>query len=220
MKVVATRRHEELEKLLGEAGHDVIVAAVIETRPPEDGGAALRAALDRLETYDWLVVTSANGARAVASAELSEVKVAAVGAQTAAALPVEADLVPNLYEAAALVDIFPAGPGRVLAALAADHRPTLPEGLRAAGWEVDVVAAYRTVQIRPDPAAVEQAATADAITFLSPSAVRGWVVAIDVLPGTVVCIGPVTAAAAHEAGLVVDAVADPHTVEALVGLLS
>ena len=57
------------------------------------------------------------------------------------------------------------------------------------------------------------------MTFTSASTVRGFVHALGGVRGDprVVCIGPVTAAAARRAGLRPAAVARPHTIEGLVG---
>jgi uroporphyrinogen-III synthase len=172
------------------------------------------------------VVTSPNGAQRLLDAvpdarAFGSAKVAAIGPGTAAALAagrIVADLVPEQFVAEGLLDALPDGPGRVLLARAAVARDVLPDGLRARGWEVDVVEAYRTV-----PAAVtdEQRAAvrgADLITFTSSSTVDHSLAAFgaDGLPPVVACIGPITAATARDAGLAVDVEASVHTVEGLV----
>ncbi|HWW54112.1 MAG TPA: uroporphyrinogen-III synthase, partial [Acidimicrobiales bacterium] len=153
-------------------------------------------------------------------------KVAAVGPGTAEALArsgVVADLVPEEAVAESLVSAMGAGPGRVLLPRAAAGRPSLPDGLRAAGWDVDVVEAYRTVAAQVPEAALEAVARADAITFTSSSTVTNFVAAIgdrlEYIPPVVVCIGPVTARTAADAGLVVSAVAAEHTLDGLVAAL-
>jgi uroporphyrinogen-III synthase len=99
------------------------------------------------------------------------------------------------------------------------------DGLGAKGWTINVVTAYRTRTAEPSPAALAEAGKADAITFTSSSTVTNFlqVAGLDAVPPVVVCIGPVTAASAREAGLSVDVVAEEHTidglVEALVGAL-
>ena len=118
------------------------------------------ASADGIHGYDWLVLTSANGARRFLAdlrdaRDLGGVEVAAIGPGTAEALlrgNVRADLVPDRFVAEALLDAFPAAPadrqGRVLLARAAVARDVLPDGLRARGWTVDVVDAYKTVAAR------------------------------------------------------------------------
>jgi uroporphyrinogen-III synthase len=138
---------------------------------------------------------------------------------------VAADLIPEEAVGEALVDAFPFPPddrpGRVLVAQAADARPVVVDGLRAAGWGVEVVEAYRTVRAAPHPHVLAAAGAADAITFTASSTVRAYLDAAgaDAVPPVVVCIGPVTAATARDAGLAVAAVADPHTVDGLLAAL-
>jgi uroporphyrinogen-III synthase len=117
--------------------------------------------------------------------------------------------------------VFPPGPGRVLLPQAAGARPVLADGLRAVGWTVAPVTAYVTVPAPLAPEEIEQARTADAITFTSGSTVTGFVAAAGVagVPSVVVCIGPVTAAAALAAGIEVTAVAGEHTIDGLVATL-
>jgi uroporphyrinogen III methyltransferase / synthase len=62
--------------------------------------------------------------------------------------------------------------GRALIATASDARDVLPRALRARGAEVDVLALYETVAEPPSQRALEQARTADYITFTSASSVR------------------------------------------------
>jgi uroporphyrinogen III methyltransferase/synthase len=185
-------------------------------------------------SYDWLVLTSVNGvdrffSELPDSRALGAVRVAAIGRGTADALRryrVVADLVPEEFVAESLLDAMPAGPpdrtGRVLLARAAVARDVLPEGLRARGWEVDVIEAYRTVPAVPDPADLAAAAGADAITFTSSSTVTHYLdlAGTDRVPPTVVCIGPVTAETARSHGLEVSAVADEHTIDGLVDALT
>jgi uroporphyrinogen III methyltransferase/synthase len=235
-RVVVTRARQqagELVERLRALGAETVELPVVAVAEPADGGAAVRAAAARLRDYDWVAFTSANGAERFC-ADLADARafgaaqVAAVGPATAAALAafgVRADLVLDAGEAVAesLVAAFPAGPGRVLLPQAAGARPVLAEGLRAKGWEVDTVEAYRTVAAGPPPPEVLAAArAADAVTFTSSSTVRH---ALDVLglehvPPVVACIGPVTAATAREHGLEVAVVAADHTAAGLARALA
>jgi uroporphyrinogen III methyltransferase/synthase len=233
--VVVTRPEGQasvLAEQLRGAGADAVILPVIEIEDPADGGAALSAALDDVGGYDWVVVTSANGASRVLAGlpdarALGGVSVAAIGPGTAAALAdgnIRADLVPERFVAEGLLEAFPAPPdggGRVLLARAAVARDTLPEGLRAEGWDVDVVEAYRTVPATPDAAALDAAAAADIVTFTSSSTVTRFleVAGPDRVPPLVACIGPVTSATARDAGLTVDVEATDHTVPGLVAAL-
>ena len=82
------RRSGTLGARLAAAGARVEHVPLIAIGPPADGGSALHAALGDLAEFDWLVVTSANGAAAVgdAVAGAPDVRLAAVGPATAAAL--------------------------------------------------------------------------------------------------------------------------------------
>src|SRR5215213_380573 len=175
-RVVVTRAREQAGPLvegLRRLGAVPVEVPVVEVADPSDGGGALGDAAARLATFDWVVLTSANGVdRLLAhlrdSRAFGPCRAAAVGPATAAALArwhVAADLVPDEAVGEALVDAFPRAPGRVLVAQAAGARPVVAEGLRAAGWEVVVVEAYRTVPAVPDPDVLLVAKAADAITF-------------------------------------------------------
>jgi uroporphyrinogen III methyltransferase/synthase len=231
-RVVVTRSRTQASSLvaqLADLGADVIEVPTIEIADAADGGAALRDVVVRVGSYDWVVFTSTNAverfcahlrdARAFGMA-----RVAAVGAATAEALAarnVVADLVPARFVAEALVDAFPEGDGSVLLPQAADARPVLAEGLRAKGWRVDVVEAYRTVAGRPSEASLRAAADADAITFTASSTVTGYlaVAGVDAIPPVVASIGPITTRTATEHGIAVTVEADPSTVDGLVEAL-
>jgi uroporphyrinogen-III synthase len=230
-RVVIARAAEQagrLRQLLEAEGAEVVEVPTIAVADPPDGGEALHSAL--LDVWDWVVVTSANGAeRAVTAAggraAALAVRWAVVGPGTAEALQahgIHAALVPARFVAEGLVEAFPAPPleppGRVLVAQAEAARPVLAEGLRAKGWEVVTVVAYRTVPVDVPPDRLAAARAADAIAFTSGSTVDGYVAAagLEAVPPVVVAIGPVTAAAAARHGLAVAAVADPHSLEGLV----
>ena len=215
-RVIVTRAREQALPLvtrLRGLGADVVEAPVIAIAD----GEALDSVAARLHEYDWVVFTSVNAvdrllacvrdARAFGGAS-----VAAIGSATADALAARnlvADLVPERFVADALVEAFPAGDGTVLLPQAGDARSVLADGLRAKGWSVDAVVAYRTVPVTPP--AVE----ADAITFTSSSTVTNWVASGVPVPPVVVTIGPVSTATAEERGLTVAAEADPSTVDGL-----
>jgi uroporphyrinogen III methyltransferase/synthase len=231
-RVVVTRARDQAGPLvegLRRRGAAPVEVPVVEIADPADGGAALAAAADRLATFDWVVLTSANGVDRLLghlrdSRAFGTCRIAAIGPATAASLGrwhVVADLVPDEAVGEALVDAFPRGPGRVLLAQAAGARPVVADGLRAAGWEVEEVEAYRTVPARLDRGLIAAAAGADAITFTASSTVQAYLDAAGpgAVPPVVVCIGPVTAATARDAGLPVTAVADPHTVDGLLAAL-
>jgi len=235
-RVVVTRARDQASSLVArlcELGAEAIEVPAIEVHDAADGGAALAASAARVGSYDWVVLTSANGATRLLGAvhdarDLGGVLVAAIGPGTADVLRagnVVADLIPERFVAEGLLDVFPAPPdtgGRVLIARAAVARDVLPDGLRAAGWTVDVVDAYRTVAAELTPAQLDAASGADLVTFTSSSTVDRFVdaVGVDRVPPLVASIGPVTSASATAHGLTVDIEATEHTVPGLVAAIA
>ncbi|MEI7622047.1 MAG: uroporphyrinogen-III C-methyltransferase [Actinomycetes bacterium] len=232
-RVIVTRpRHQSsmLADRLHDEGAEAIIVPTIEIVDPVDEGAALSAAIEHLPSYDWVVLTSANGAARFCEQlrdgrDVAGVKLAAIGPGTAEALAennLVADLVPERFIAESLLEAFPlphgSEKGRVLLARAAVARDVLPDGLRAMGWHVDVVDAYRTIPVQPSDDERERVRGADIITFTSSSTVENWIASfgIDTIPEHVACIGPITADTARRAGLRVDVIADVHTIDGLI----
>lgn len=235
-RVIVTRSSEqasELASLLEAEGAVPVLLDTIGIRPPADGGAALAAAGAVAAEYDWIVFTSPNAAaRTVPHLVGAIPQVAAIGPGTAAVLAelgVPVDLVARRHVAEGVLAEFPApapapasgAVGRVLLPQAAGARAVVAEGLRAIGYEVDVVEAYRTETSTPDPEQLIAAGGADAVTFTSSSTVRGFldVAGVELLPPVVACIGPVTSATVAELGLHVDVVAEDHSLPGLVAAL-
>ncbi len=161
-----------------------------------------------LDGYDWLVLTSATGARELKRRMRGRARrVAAIGPATAAAWG-GADLVPRVSTQEGLLAELPRPAGRVLFAGAEGARPLLAAELGA-----DVVALYRTRAV----VAVEPL-VGDLAVVASPSAARALADANPAL--RVVSIGPETTAAAVAAGLRVAAEAAAPTVEGLVAAVA
>jgi len=241
-RVVVTRPRPQnagLRDRLTQAGAKVIELPVIAIADPPDAGDALRAAAAGASSFDWIVFTSANAVhRFVAllrdGRSLGDARLAAVGEATASALGAHrlvADLVPGEATAETLVTAMGGPPrdggrpGRVLFPRATEARDVVGPGLRAKGWEVTEVDAYQTVAAGApegvDDAALDAASKADVLTFASPSAVKRFreLSGDRPVPPVVVCVGPVTAAAAQEEGFCVDVVADDHSAEGIVAAL-
>lgn len=203
---------------------------------------ALDTALQRLEQFDWLVLTSANTVRAVAQrlsvldrrAPLT-LPVAAVGPTTAQLaqrlLGSRPALVPDEYVAEALAGaLHPAAGARILLPQADIARDTLAASLTSGGADVTVVSAYRTgigsggVQL----ASLLARAQVDAITFTSSSTVHNCVRRLVGEGGTaqqlsglcIATIGPATRQTVYGYGLDVTIMPDEHTLDALVAALS
>jgi uroporphyrinogen III methyltransferase/synthase len=237
--VVVTRARAQasgLARALRLLGAEVIELPAIRIEPRAEA-ADVRRAVAEIDSYSLLCLTSPNGVRILFEAlraagrdarALAGVTVAAIGPGTAAALAehgIEADVVPERFVAEALLKAL-AGTEvegrRVLVARAAEARDVLPAGLRERGADVDDVALYETVREEPAPEAIKAAGEADYVTFTSSSTVRNL---IEALGGRfpkgarVISIGPVTSAAAREAGLTVDAEAERHDIDGLIEAL-
>lgn len=241
--VIVTRSRAQAAELvdgLSALGADVLTFPTIRTIAPESWEEADRAAA-RLDTYDWVVFTSANAVRAflerldslgVDPAALKTAGLAAVGPSTAARLiarGLEPDLVPDNHVAEGLLEAMLArgvGEGsRVLLPRALEAREVLPETLRERGAVVDVVPVYRTVLGEGDPRvlALLCSGAIDAITFTSSSTavnfseLAGEAARDAVRAGALVAsIGPVTSGTLRSLGFGVDVEAEPSTVGGLV----
>jgi len=233
--IVVTRPAEQAIPLVRELerrGARVLVAATIRLAPARS--AALTAALKELaaERFEWITLTSAATVdvlrERLATPRDVRAKVAVIGDGTGAAFRRwsrrEPELQPTTFTTAALARAFPRGSGRVLCARADIAPAGLEDALARKGWEPVRVDAYRTVFVTSLPRETRDAlrrGEVDAVTFTSASTVRGFVHALGTVRGNpkVVCIGPVTAAAARDAGLRPAAVARPHTLDGLVQAL-
>jgi uroporphyrinogen III methyltransferase / synthase len=238
-RVVVTRARAQASSLaaaLRALGAEVVELPAIRIEPglddPEVG-----AAVAAIGEYSLVCVTSANGARllfeALGSAgldarALAGATVAAIGPGTAkelAAHGIAADVVPERSVAEALVEALKETEvegRRVLVVRPAAARDVLPDALRERGAEVDAVALYETVREQPEPAAIEAARGADYVTFTSASTVRNLSEALGgELPdgARVVSIGPITSAAAREAGIQVAVEASRHDIDGLIEAL-
>jgi uroporphyrinogen III methyltransferase/synthase len=222
-RIVVTRARAQASGLvarLRDLGAEVDECAVIRIEPLP--GPPIDAAL-----YGLVCVTSPNAPRLLLercggdARALAGATVAAIGPGTAAALRetgIVADVVAERSLAEGLLEALPPDLHgvRALVARAEEARDTLPDGLRAAGAEVDVVPLYRTLAALPR--LPDRMLSADAVAFTSSSTVRRFA---DALPGRDlsavrgVSIGPVTSATARELGVGVVAEASRHDLDGL-----
>lgn len=235
--IAVTRARAQASTLvarLSELGADVVECPVIRT---EDADAdELGAAVARLDTYDLITLTSANGATRLLDAmhaanldarSLAGIDIAVVGRATAdacRAAGIEPDVQAPSGTVTALgllssLDERGLVQGRrvlVVRAEVADER--FVDGLRELAAAVDVVHAYRTVVEDTDEPTAARARTADLVTFSSASTVEHFArIAPPAGPRPpAVVIGPVTAEAARSHGFSVVAEADSPGVDGLV----
>jgi uroporphyrinogen III methyltransferase/synthase len=243
-RLLVTRPPRQAGRLVAQfeaLGADVALVPAIAVEPPQDPE-PLDRALRTLERYDWLLLTSQNAVRFLAGrlAELglseglgrAGLKVGSVGPATSGAFRasfpnLDVDLEPaKEFRASALaarlIERLPSaelGRARFLIPTSDRARPGLGAALRAAGAEVDVVVAYRTLPAEGLAGRLRAALEGlDLAVFASPSAVEAFVAAIpEAAPGLpVALIGPVTAEAARAAGMQVRVVARPSTDAGLV----
>lgn len=191
MRVAVTR--DDVAARVEALGHDAVLCELIRIEPLGD---------DPIDAsgYDWLVVTSANGADELARRGVTAAKIAAIGPATAAALRghgLQVDLVARVHTQEGLRDELS---GRLLLAAA--------EGARRDVLDADFVPLYRTIE-QP------QHVAADVVLLMSGSAARALRSRVPV-----VAIGPQTAAEARAAGLEVIAIAREQTVDGLLDALA
>ncbi len=121
--------------------------------------AQLQAWVDRAGEFDWLIFTSAAGVEAFArrrTSPLPQLHIAVVGPATAQALLEHLgrapELMPERYSGEALADALaqsaPSG-AKMLVCAAQDARPALVLKLRTAGFHVQKIDAYTTVEAPP-----------------------------------------------------------------------
>ncbi len=191
MRVVGTR--DDVAARVEALGHEAVLCELIRTEPLGDEP------IDA-SGYDWLVVTSANGAHELGRRGVSANRIAAIGPATAAALRghgLQVDLVPATHTQEGLRAELS---GRMLLAAA--------EGARRDVLDADFIALYRTVELPQEP-------DGDIALLMSGSAARALRTRLPV-----VAIGPQTAAEARRVGLEVVAVAAEATVDGLLDALA
>jgi uroporphyrinogen III methyltransferase/synthase len=212
-KVLVTRSRQQasvLSRLLAEEGAEVVELATIKIEPSEDLS-PLDRALQQLSSYQWAVFT-----------------IGPATAQALASYGINADLVPQVYLAEAVVEAMRPHlkkGGVVLLPRSAEGREALAEGLTKAGARVECLPLYRPgLPKAGERETRELVARVDAVTFTSSSTVRNLIGLLGGDKGplegkTIVCIGPVTAQAARELGLDVQVTAKRYDIQGLVEAL-
>jgi uroporphyrinogen-III synthase/uroporphyrinogen III methyltransferase/synthase len=240
-RVLVTRAAHQAGKLsegLRALGVEPVEVPVIEIRPPEDLR-PLDQALRTLDSYDWLILTSANTVRALAEraaalgvsfAATAQLNVAAVGEATAAAARkagFAVALVPESYVAESLTEslaLHTRGK-KVLLARSAVARDVIPHALRAAGATVDVVDAYRNVMPESAPALLREAlqkgiaaaalTSSSSVTHLADAA-RQAGIEFPFAGVAAISIGPITSQTLRDLGWQPAAEASPSDVPGLI----
>ena len=238
-RIVVTRAAAEtavFAKRLRQLGAEAIEFPTIETEAP-DSYLQLDAAIGRIQTFDWIVFTSATGVEAfierlrilgVDIRAAAGARIAAIGPATAAWLrhySLNVAVVPSEYRAEALIEALgkqAVEGARILIPRAQVAREILPQLLGENGAkEVVVAPAYKTVI--PHHADIERmrqlirTGAIDLVTFTSSSTVANFqtMLGIQITGLKAAVIGPITAHTARTSGF--DVVASPtsYTVDSL-----
>jgi len=219
-KIVVTRTRAQASKLtqkLSALGAAVIEFPTIEIKPMEDLS-LLEGALNRLNEYNWLFLTSQNAVNilfetlfglGLDARALGNVKIAVIGPATGDELKkygIHPDVIPREYVAESLLeavkDLDLSGE-KVLLPCAEEARPTLTEGLQKLGAQVDRIHTYQTVTPENiDQKMIEKIQKADMVTFTSSSTAANFFALQPKTDAVCASIGPVTSktvrACSHE----------------------
>ncbi len=242
-RIVVTRARaqaSDLVQALSGLGARCLEYPTIRIVAPDDF-APLDTAIERLDTYDWLVFTSVNGVaffferlfhKGKDVRALGHIKTAVIGPATRKRLlefGLKSDLVPESYRAESVVAAFSREPlqgAAVLLPRAGKARPVLPEALKKRGAIVDEVVAYRTEAVTDGAESLLQLLEekrVDLITFTSSSTVKHFKALLPdhrfpaLMEGIrVASIGPITSDTARRLGFTVHITAETFTVPGLV----
>lgn len=230
---------EKIEHLGGEPWE----FPTIEITDPDDYG-PLDRAIDGIEQFDWLILTSVNGVQYFFDRmrfnrkdirALQGIKICAIGPKTREEIEkygVFCEFMPEEFVAEAIIaglkDYDMAGK-KVLLPRADIARKVLPDTLRNMGADVTEATAYITVSGTGNTELLKEMLAEKRIhilTFTSSSTVKNFVKKIDqpnlpeLLKGTVIaCIGPITANTARELGLKVDVEATEYTIDGMIAAI-
>jgi uroporphyrinogen-III synthase len=196
--LVGRARHQagSLSTSLRGLGASVIEIPFIEIRKPQSF-APMDQALKNLKTYDWLILTSANGVEAMwdrlrklritgrhLKSHFKHLEIAAIGPATKKAIVkhgFKVQMVPEEYVAESVVKGLrdKVNGKRILLVRAKVARDVIPDSLRDAGATVDVVEAYETVVPSKSKARLREVfrnkeRRPHVVTFTSSSTVRNF----------------------------------------------
>ena len=234
-KILVTRTRQQASKLtkqLENLGAEVFEFPTIKISPPSDNFESLDAAIKNLQTFDWIIFTSANGVEKffarlkffkLDARIFFNAKVAAIGSATAEKLSdcgIIADLIPAEFRAEGLLaELQDKVAGKkILLARAEVARDILPRELENFGASVTVAKVYKTEPTDADFSSIADKKI-DLVTFTSSSTVENFIQAVgaDFLREVkTAAIGTVTAETLKNFGVTADIVAEKFTIAGLV----
>lgn len=242
VSVVVTRPKERAGTLSGklrELGAEVMEYPCIETTALTPNP-SLELALQQLDSYEWVVLSSPVGvevfwnalrAKGKDARHLSQLKFAVVGPSTSKALEscgIVADLMPKQYSSEGLgeelANLEKEITGKVLILTPQEHPSSLGDILNKHGISLEEVAIYTTHYENPQSQRLKEQLISQEIwvTFTSASTVKGFVSSVGVetdfsnVKG--LCIGQQTAHEAEKWGISTD-IAEKSTMESMVDCL-
>lgn len=226
----------ELVEKIVRLGGEPLIMPMIKVGPVDaDKATEIHAVLNRLSEFRWLIFTSVNGvteffrhlrAANLDSRALHRAKIAAIGTSTATRLEaygVRADLVPDEFRAETLGEELAsqAAGQSVLWLRASRGRDVLPSLLEKAGVHLEQLVVYENTDVESLSVDVVARVTSGSLNWIglsSPSIARRFAqllqtakIAPSDLKTQLAAISPITAAAASEFGLRIDAVAEVFT---------
>lgn len=236
-----------LQSGLQRLGAQVLAVSVVQIREISCPG-ALDAALDNLDSYDWVIFTSSYGVlhflqrlerRGISPDRMNRASICAVGPSTAAHLAnagLKPALVPDKYVADGIIEALRKWYGeagalagrRILLPRAKQARDLLPHILTNAGATVDVAECYENVPAPVDEAVIREvcAHPPDLLVFTSSLTVHNFVSLLGQNEGqrllsaaTVAALGPITAGTVESYGKRVEIIPRENTVAGLLGAI-
>jgi uroporphyrinogen III methyltransferase/synthase len=240
-RILVTRSTEQAPEFtakLTELGAEVLVQPAIEIGPPKSYEEVDRI-IHTLADFDWIVFSSRNGvhyfldrlaALGLDARQLANIKIAAIGPGTAAALKqqhLNCDLIPAEYRAESLAESLhgEVAGSSVLLVRASRGRDTLCDMLRNDGAEVTQVVAYVSrdvAQVEPVVAAALAAGEVDWITVTSSAIGRSLVTLLGSALGQakVASISPITSGALSTLDVIVAVEAQDHSLDGLIAAIT
>jgi uroporphyrinogen III methyltransferase/synthase len=242
-RILVTREHTEGFARLEELGAELLEFHTIRIVPPADWK-TLDSSIDKIDSYDWLIFTSANGVKFFFQRffeqgrdirEMKGVKICAVGSKTASAINkygIKVDMIPEKFNAEGLIKSFMEVYGEVgfagvrfLLPRAEVAREIFPDKVRELGGEIDIPVTYRGD--KPDflgkrikrffkEGKISIATFTSAATFNNFFDILGKEAEALLRDVTIAVIGPVTAKAVEKRGLKVSIMPEEATINAMV----
>ena len=237
-RVLVTREYTEDYSPLEDLGAEIFEFPTIKIAPPENYK-ELDETIEKIETYNWLIFTSANGFQYFIQRlldkekdirDLKGIKICAIGTKTAGKINnygIKVDLIPEEFNAEGLIKAFGQNLKgiKILLPRAEKAREIFPGKVSELGGEIDTPVAYRAIKPEKHGKRLKRFLKEGRITiatFTSAATFNNFIDimgddALDVLKDvTIAVIGPVTAKAIEKAGLKVSIMPEEATIKAMV----